>query len=123
MARFRQPCNTVLMKETTSANGTKNYFYPERVYCYRSIKSFLEEMLLRPGFKDILYHGPNKLDHLLADICDSQIFRNFQDDLGNNYFADKRNLRIMLNKDWVQPIQKHRIFCCCNICCIPKHSL
>ena len=56
-------------------------------------------MLLQPGFKDIL-HGPNKSDHLLADICDGQYFRNFQNDLGNNYFADKKNLAIMLNVDW-----------------------
>lgn len=52
MARLCQPCNTVLMKEMTSANGTKNYLYPKRVYCYSSIKSSLEEMLLQPGFKD-----------------------------------------------------------------------
>ena len=89
----------------TSANGTKNYLYPKRVYCYRSIKYSLEEMLLRPGFKDILHHGPNKSDHLLADVCDGEIFRNFQDDLGNNYFADKRNLAIMLNVDWFNPFK------------------
>ena len=109
MARFRQPCNTVLMKKMTSANGTKNYLYTKRVYCYRSIKSSLEEMLLRAGFKDILHHSHNKSNLLLADVCNSQIFRNFQDDLGNNYFADKRNQAIMLNIDWFNPFKTQNV--------------
>ena len=104
--RFRQPCNTMLMKTVISANDRKNHLYPKNVYGLKSIKSQLETMLKRPGFKELLNKGPNHSTcNFLSDICDGEIYRNFKDNYGDLFFHDKCNIGFMLNVDWFNPFK------------------
>ncbi|XP_057311059.1 uncharacterized protein LOC130648935 [Hydractinia symbiolongicarpus] len=98
---YREPCNNILMKVVVSFEKNIN-LYPKKVYAYRSIKTGLEELLARPGFLELLFTKPD--EHVkMSDIFDGQIWKSFQDSIGELYFADKRNLGVMLNLDWFNP--------------------
>lgn len=51
--RFRSGCKTNLMKEIFNMNGFKKLIYSYKVYYSRIIKTSLENMLKRPGFKGL----------------------------------------------------------------------
>ena len=78
------------MKTMISSNGLKTYVYPFKVYCWRSIKSSIEQMLCRPCFKKLLHKGPkinNIQSDAMSDICDWNIFKSFKDSDGSPYFT------------------------------------
>ena len=60
----------------------KNFFTQERfIQQEASIKSALEELLLKPGFKDKLHGGPTySSDGNMCDICDGDFFKSFKSD-------------------------------------------
>ena len=57
---FRSGCKTNLMKEVFNMKGSKKLLYPYKVYCSRNIKTSVEYMLKRPGFKELLHQDPNE---------------------------------------------------------------
>ena len=96
----------MLMKTVISANDRKSHLYPEKVYGLKSIRSQLETMLKRPGFKELLHKGPShSTGNFLSDIHDGEIYRNFKDNYGNLFFHDKRNIGFMLNVDKFNPFK------------------
>ena len=99
----RKPCGTRLMKKVLSLDGKKSYLYPKKVYCYRTIKGALEQMLTRPGFKELLLHDKCVSTGCLSDIYDANLWNDFKSEDGTLFFSDKRNLGFMLNVDWFQP--------------------
>ena len=104
--RFRLPCNATLMKTVIGIDGKKIYLYPKKVYCSRSIKASIEELLKRPGFKDVLHKGPvcSQAEEM-TDVCDGEVYKTFCDDNGLPFFREKRNIGLMLNVDWFNPFK------------------
>lgn len=96
------------MKTVASSNNLKTFLYPFKVYCVRSIKVALEQMLCRPGFKDLLHKGPigNFESNAMSDVCDGNLYKSFKDADGSSYFNDPRNLGVMLNVDWFDPFKR-----------------
>jgi len=99
----RAPCNTNLMKKVT--NGSKYAFHPRKLYCYKSIKTTLELLLKRPGFKELLFKDITSNTDVKTDIYDGDLWKNFKGVDGNQFFSDKRNIGLMLNVDWFQPFK------------------
>lgn len=76
--RFRQPSSTMLMKIVISANDRKSHLYSKKVYVLKSIKSQLDTMLKRPGFKELLQKGSShSTSNFLSDICDGGNIQKF----------------------------------------------
>lgn len=106
--RFRRQCNAVLMKTVISCDAKKSFVYPKLVYCYRSIKDSVQELLNREGFKELLLNDPLKSEsNHLADMCDWEFFKTFKDDSGSLFFSDKRNIGAIVILDWFNPF-KHQ---------------
>ena len=105
--RFRSGCKTNRMKEVFNMKGSKKLLYPYKVYCSRSIKTSVEDMLKRPGFKELLHQGPNELKNgTLIDVCDGMIYKSVTDNNGKPFFQDKRNIGVMFNVDWFNPFKR-----------------
>ena len=56
--RFREPCHLSLVKSVYLVSG-KQIYYPLKVYCYYTLKEYLQQMLLRPVFFDLCRHWVN----------------------------------------------------------------
>ena len=94
------------MKSVIRANGKKKSLYPFMVYCNRSIKLSLQELLNREGFIELLQQGPNFAEEgYFSDICDGNVYKTFLDIDGTLYFSDKRNLGALINLDWFNPYE------------------
>ena len=94
------PWGDFLMKKIVSEDGKTISLYPKKVYCCHNLKTFLEQMMLRPGFKkdllaDVTFNGSG----MKTDIYDGKVWSEFQNDDGSKYFSDKRNIGLMLNFD------------------------
>lgn len=102
----RRKCGAVLLKKIVSSDGKKNYLYPKKVYCFRSIKDSVESLLQRKCFNDLLFcdHKYSGSD-ILNDIKDASVFREFKQQDGSWFFSDKRNIGLMMNIDWFQPFK------------------
>lgn len=104
--RFRAPCDFLLMKSVISITGKKNFVYPNAVYCYRSIKTSLQELLQRTDFISMIHKGPKQdPDGNFTDICDGNFYKSFKDSNNILYFSDKRNLGGIINIDWFNPFK------------------
>ncbi|XP_070537876.1 uncharacterized protein [Ptychodera flava] len=95
----RRPCGAFLMKTVRGKNGAE-YLYPKRLFCYRSIKETLQELLKRPGFLQKCQEWKQRdiPDGILADVYDGRVWQEFMPkDRSDHAFA------AMLNVDWFQP--------------------
>ena len=71
-----QQCGQQLLKTVHLRSG-KTIFYPFKIYCYRSIQSYLEQFLLEPSFIDSCNQWKNRhTSNGLFDIYDGNIGRN-----------------------------------------------
>lgn len=103
-ARYREKCNTPLMKTVNSAHGSKIYLYPIRLYCYQPLKQSLQNLISRVDLRDKLLSGPVKSpEGVMFDTVDGKFWKTFLDEQGVPYFNDARNLGGILNIDWFQP--------------------
>ncbi|XP_077996898.1 uncharacterized protein LOC144450190 isoform X2 [Glandiceps talaboti] len=95
----RRPCGAYLMKKVRGKNGGE-YLYPKRLYCYRSVKDTLQELLKRPGFREKCQQWTQRQipEDILADVYDGRIWQEFMTgpDAANTF-------AVMLNVDWFQP--------------------
>ena len=104
LRKFRQPCNTELMKSVIGSKDGKVFLNPKKVYCLASIKDQLECLLRSPGFKELLHKGPTPAaDGVFTDMCDGNVYKNFKDNNGLLYFDEKRNIGFLQNVDWFNP--------------------
>ena len=64
-----------------SSNGKKEYFYPKKIYCTRSICKSLEEILKREDFRIFLLKvaAASDTDDVMVNICDSSVYKTFKD--------------------------------------------
>ena len=113
------------MKLVNSVDGNQKHFYPKKVYCFRTIKEALEELLARPGFKETLHAGPTKSDsQFMFDTCDGKIYHDFKDDDLKEFFANKRNIGLMMNFDFFDPFENTEYslgVIYCVITNLPRH--
>lgn len=102
----RVPCNTVLMKKVKTPSGT-TALYPRQMYCYKSVKESLQELILRPGFIDCCEHWRNRkqTQGLLQDIYDGKLWKEFQNIDGSPFLCLPFNYLLTLNIDWFQPFK------------------
>lgn len=100
--RMRTACGTSLMKTVVSADGEKKSFYPYKTYCFQQIKTSLQRILTRRDIQNVLKRNIISADDLY-DIYDGEVWKEFRDFHGEEYFKDKRNFAGMLNIDWFQP--------------------
>ncbi|XP_035665651.1 uncharacterized protein LOC118408900 [Branchiostoma floridae] len=102
--KFRKPCGTILMK-TVLGKHQKEFLYPKRTFCYRSVVKSLEDMLQRPDFIEACEAWRNRSTQhgTYTDVFDGQIWKDFQVVDGEPFLAEPCNLALMLNVDWFQP--------------------
>ncbi|XP_066299236.1 uncharacterized protein [Branchiostoma lanceolatum] len=101
--KFRKPCGTILMK-TVLGKNQKEFLYPKRTFCYRSLTKSLEDMLQRPGFSEDCeaWRKRSTPQGTYTDVFDGQIWKDFQVVNGQPFLAEPCNLIVMLNVDWFQ---------------------
>ena len=102
--RFRSKCDTVLMKTVIGKDG-KEFIYPKRKFCYRSLIASVSDLFKRPGFKESCekWRQRDVKEGVYADIFDGQVWKDFQVHEGKPYLQEPGNLAFMLNVDWFQP--------------------
>lgn len=99
----RAPCNTTLLKSVELCSGRK-MLYPHKIYCYKSLTSSLQELLLCPGFVEDCNHWRNRsCSNALRDVYDGKIWKRFQHIFGSPFLAAPFSYALMLNIDWFQP--------------------
>ena len=98
-----RPCDALLMKEVKM--GSKQFFYPFKIFCYKSVIESIRELCARSGFLQKCEAWRNTLvkDNLFRDVYDGQVWKDFMAPGGVNFLADAFNLGLMLNVDWFQP--------------------
>lgn len=71
----RRECGHPLLKNVQLVSG-RNLLYPFKVYCYKSIQSSLQELLLRPGFQESCQHWKSRtVSDTLSDVDDSKLWK------------------------------------------------
>ena len=100
----RNPCGNPLLKEVVLKNGSKA-LYPKKVYCYRSIKDGLKDIMSRTGIFDSCeeWRCRNVPEGYLGDVYDGKVWQNFYDVDGTPFLSQPHNVAFMLNCDWFQP--------------------
>ena len=92
-------CDQVLLK-TVHSNTGRIFLYPFKVYCYRSIQSHLEHLLLKPGFVELCdeWKHQSRNENLLQDVYNGRVWQQFI-----SILEKPLCLALMLNVDWFQP--------------------
>ena len=104
----RKECGHLLLMSVCMISG-RNILYPHKVYCYKSLKSSLQELLLRPGFHQCCqYWKSRNTSDKLSDVYDGNVWKDFLTISEQPFLACPNNLALMLNIDWFQPY-KHTV--------------
>ena len=100
---FKKRCNEILMKEVISTSGHRRY-YPYKMYCYKSLISSLQDLVMRAGFVQQCESTRNKFSTVgLSDVYDGTIWKGFITLDGSPFLSESNNYGLLLNVDWVQP--------------------
>lgn len=103
--QHRAPCGATLMKTVKSSTG-KTFLYPNLVYCYRSIITSLQELILQPHFLPMCESwrkNYNKEKDVFRDVYDGKIWKDFMIFDNKPFLELPFNLALILNVDWFQP--------------------
>lgn len=107
----RNPCGQLLLKTVQLTSG-KTLLYPYKVYCYKSLQSSLQELLVRPGFYESCHQWKlqsEESDGKLLDVYHGRIWKEFFTLSGQPFLSTTSTLALMLNVDWFQPF-KHTTY-------------
>ena len=106
----RTPCNADLLKKVELASG-KNILHPYKMFCYRSLKSTLQDFLQRPDFQKECEHWRSKLRNsgCYEDIYDAKMWMDFQNPGGQPFLSLPYTYGLTLNIDWFQPFS-HTVY-------------
>ena len=98
-------CNEPLLKSIVSASG-HNKLYPHMVFCFSTLKSSLQTLVLRPGFIEQC-ESTRKLISTsgLSDVYDGNVWKDFQSVNGHAFLSSSNNYGLLLNIDWFQPFE------------------
>ncbi len=100
---MRAPCGTMLMKTIIGPDGKKKSLYPQKIYCYQSLKVSLQRLINRKDVLTALLKKKTIHEDVYFDVYDGEAWQTFKDIDGNMYFDNKRNLAGIFNIDWFQP--------------------
>ena len=105
---YRRACGHLLLKSVSLESG-QNILYPHKVYCYKSLQSSIQELLLRPGFyQSCQYWKTRKTSDRISDVYDGTIWKEFFTISEGPFLSCPNILALMLNIDWFQPF-KHTV--------------
>lgn len=104
-ARFRAPCNTVLMRTVKTCKNTIK-FRARKTFCYYGFKAALVNFLNRPGFLTACNSWNERLigGDLMYDIIDGKVWT---EELGKLVIGGNMSnvLAFLINIDWFQPFK------------------
>ena len=101
--QHRQACGSKMYKEVKLSNG-KVIYRPLLIYCYKSIKDSLQEMLNRPQFLDLCEAWRSASnDDKYCDVYDGKVWKDFMNYEGKAFLSAPFNFGLQLNIDWFQP--------------------
>ena len=98
-------CNSQLMRKVHTRSG-KVAFQPFKIYCYRSLKKSLADILNRPGILEECrkcHIQRNIESESLHDIYDGKVWKEFQSWNGSPLLSTDNCYGLMMNIDWFQP--------------------
>lgn len=102
---FTRTCNAYLMKEIITSNGHRKY-YPHKFFCYRSLVSSLQELVMRNGFIAQCESTRNNFSSSgFSDVFDGAIWKDFLKVDDVPYLSENNNYGLLLNVDWIQPFK------------------
>ena len=98
-------CSKPLMKTVRRKNQIN--LRPFQIFCYRSLKRALQDMLLRSKFINMCekWRCRNIPHGILADIYDGRVWKEFMVVNGKPFLSEKFNFALSLNVDWFQPFK------------------
>lgn len=75
------------------------------MYCYRSLKNSLLDILTREGVLDLCEQWRHRQvpSGCLGDVHDGRIWNEFFEYNGKAFLSQAHNIALMLNCDWFQP--------------------
>ena len=105
--QHRHSCGTTLMKKTLSTRG-KIYLHPWLIYCFKSVRESLSDMLQKPSFieKCELWKQRTVSDGVYSDVYDGQVWKDFLNYDGVPFLSAPFNFGLHLNVDWFQPFDR-----------------
>ena len=79
LSLFNKECNQLLIREVVTCNGSRR-FCPHRFYCYSSLVSDLQSLVLRCGFIDKCEMTGNMFSTSdgFSDVYDGSIWKEFR---------------------------------------------
>ena len=102
----RSTCGALLLK-SVKLNSGKVLLYPFKVYCYKSLKSSLQDFLLRSEFSELCEHwrSLNESCSEVRDIYDGKLWKDFHYVNGEPLLASPYVYAVIINIDWFQPFK------------------
>ena len=103
----RKECGEALARKVVLNSG-KVCFYPYKLYCFNSVIDQVEALLKRPGFPEMCEEWRDRHvdDHIVADVYDGSIWKDFLKYKGDNFLNVPQNLAFAINVDWFQPFKR-----------------
>ena len=75
--------------------------YPHKIYCYKSLTSAFQDLLLSSGFVEDCNHWRNRTcSNLLQDLYDGRVWKQFQNISGSPFLSAPFSYGLI---DWFQP--------------------
>lgn len=106
----RAPCHAGLLKTVEIAVSGRKILYPHKIFCYRSLQSSIQDLLLSREFCEDCDHWRTKpVSMSYREVYDGQIWKNFQVVDGCSFLNTAFTYALTLNVDWFQPY-KHSIW-------------
>ena len=102
----RSTCGALLLKSVNLNNG-KVLLNPFKVYCYKSLKSSLQDFLLRSEFSELCDHWCSWKESYseVRDIYDGKLWKDFQNVNREPLLASPYVYAVIINIDWFQPLK------------------
>ena len=94
-------------KDCFECHGTQLLSKACTVYCYKSLKSSLQDFLLRSDFSELCEHWRSWKESYseVRDIYDGKLWKDFQYVNGEPLLASPHVYAVMINIDWFQPFK------------------
>ena len=104
--QHRKICDSLLTK-TIKTPSQRVVLVPKLIYCYHSVKNFLQEQLLRVEFtkKCELWRERDNIEGTYNDVYDGKVWRDFLQYDDKPFLSLPFNYALHLNVDWFQPFE------------------
>lgn len=102
----RIPCGTTLLK-TIRRKGRYD-LEPFKVYCYKSLRQSIEQLIKRKGFIDKCerWRSREVPDGYLCDIYDGANWKHFNSQDKDYFLSNPHCYLLTLNIDWFEPFER-----------------